>query len=109
MHHHFASRYASHLYRSAFSEVLGSGVVGTPPIFGGKLFYLQLELFCLQLSCLAYSLFTCLDKKAPAVSKEAQIVSNKAPIVSKKAPSVSKKAQNTTVSKEAHRQEASIT
>ena len=27
----FVSRYASHLYRDTFVEVLGSGVVGTPP------------------------------------------------------------------------------
>ena len=29
--HQFESRCASHLYRDAFAEVLGSGVVGTPP------------------------------------------------------------------------------
>ena len=31
IHHQFVSRYASHLYRDTFPEVLGSGVVGTPP------------------------------------------------------------------------------
>ena len=30
-HHQFVSRYASHLYRDTFAEVLGSRVVGTPP------------------------------------------------------------------------------
>ena len=30
--HQIVSRYASHLYRDAFAEVLGSGVVGAPPI-----------------------------------------------------------------------------
>ena len=30
--HQFVSRYASHLYRDTFAKVLGSGVVGTPPI-----------------------------------------------------------------------------
>ena len=33
IHHQFVSRYASHLYRDTFAEVLGSGVVGTPPNF----------------------------------------------------------------------------
>ena len=31
IHHQFVSRYASHLYRDAFSKVLGSGVVGALP------------------------------------------------------------------------------
>ena len=31
MHHQLVSRYASYLYRDAFAQVLGSGVVGTPP------------------------------------------------------------------------------
>ena len=30
--HQFVSRYASHLYRDTFAEVLGSGVVGTLPM-----------------------------------------------------------------------------
>ena len=30
-HHHFVSRYGSHLYLDTFAEVLGSGVVETPP------------------------------------------------------------------------------
>ena len=30
-HHQFVSRYGSYLYRDAFAEVLGSGVVGTLP------------------------------------------------------------------------------
>ena len=58
----------------------------------GKLFYLQLELFCLQLSFFAYSPlrpllthFPTASKKAPIVSKEAKTASKKAPIVSKKA------------------------
>ena len=58
----------------------------------GGLFYLQLELFCLQLSFFAYSslrplldaLSHCKQKKAPIVSKEAKIVSKRAAIVSKK-------------------------
>ena len=29
--HQFVSLYGSHLYRDAFAEVLGSGIVGTPP------------------------------------------------------------------------------
>ena len=67
----------------------------------GKLFYLQLELFCLQLSSFAYSpLRPLLDalshckQKAPTVSKEAKTVSKKAPTASKKPklPTVSKKA-----------------
>ena len=33
IHHQFVSRYASHLYRDTFSEVLGSGVVGNLPHF----------------------------------------------------------------------------
>ena len=32
IHHQFVSQYGSHLYRDAFAEVLGSGVVGTLPI-----------------------------------------------------------------------------
>ena len=32
MHHQFLSRYGSHFYRDTFAEVLGSGVIGTPPI-----------------------------------------------------------------------------
>ena len=31
VYHQFVSRCASHLYRDTFAEVLGSGVVGTPP------------------------------------------------------------------------------
>ena len=31
VHHQFVSRCASHLYRDTFAELLGSGVVGTPP------------------------------------------------------------------------------
>ena len=56
-----------------------------------KLFYLQLELSCLQLSFFVYSpLRPLLDalshrkQKAPTVSKEAKTVSKKAPTVSKK-------------------------
>ena len=51
----------------------------------GKLFYSQLELFCLQLSFFAYSperllldaLFPTVSKKAPIVSKEAKTVEAK--------------------------------
>ena len=32
-HHQFVSRCASHLYRDTFAEVLGSGVIGTPPSY----------------------------------------------------------------------------
>ena len=31
IHHQLVSRSGSHLYRDAFAEALGSGVVGTPP------------------------------------------------------------------------------
>ena len=53
----------------------------------GKLFYLQLELFCLQLSFCAYS------PSRPFLDA-LFIVSEKAPIVSKKAKVVSKKRSN---------------
>ena len=38
----FVSRYASHLYRDAFAEVLGSGFVGTPPKRLGKTIGLEM-------------------------------------------------------------------
>ena len=87
----------------------------TPTLVGedcGKPFYLQSELFCLQLSFFAYSPLRCfLDtlshckQRSLLASKEAPSVSKKAPIVSRKAEIVSKKAQKklklSTVSKKA--------
>ena len=67
---------------------------------GGKLVYLQFELFCSQLSFFAYIPFGCfpiVSKRAPNVSQKARIVRRKARSVSKRAPkqnykqSVSKK------------------
>ena len=56
---------------------------------GGGFFYLQLELFCLQLSFFAYSpLRPLLDALSPIVSKEGKTVSKKAPTVSRKAKMV---------------------
>ena len=34
IHLEFESRYGSHLYRETFAKLLGSGVVGTPPLVG---------------------------------------------------------------------------
>ena len=68
--------------------------------FWGKLFYLQLELLCLQLSFFAWSSsrpfsddFPTASKKAPTVSEKAKNVSKKAKIASKKAPIVSEQAK----------------
>ena len=73
-------------------SVVGAVFVPRQKSLGGKLVYLQLELFCLQLSFFAYSpLRPLLDalshckQKAPTVSREAKTVSKKAPTVSKKA------------------------
>ena len=60
----------------------------------GKLFYFQLELFCLQLSFFTYSpLRPLLDALSHCKQKSSSTVSRKAKIVSKQAPIVSKKAQ----------------
>ena len=80
--------------------------VSTPEATRGKLFYLQLELFCLQFSFFAYgplrplldALSHC-EQKAPTVSKKAKTVSEKAPTVSKKAKIVNCKQRSSTVSR----------
>ena len=70
--------------------------------YWGKLFYLQLELFCLQLSFFAYSpLRPLLDALSHCKQKSTPTVSRKAKTASKKAPTVSKKAKLSTVSKKA--------
>ena len=43
------------------------------PLGIGEVFYLQLELFCLQLSFFAYSLLRCFLDALPTVSKEVQL------------------------------------
>ena len=81
-----------HLYRDTFAEVLGSGVVGTPPtnqsslhkLFGGSFFNLQLELFCLQLSFFAYSPLRCFLDTLSHCQQRSSIVSTKTQIVSKR-------------------------
>ena len=67
-------------------------VASSPHLRRGELFYLWLELFCLQLSFFAYSpLRPLLDalshckQKSPTVSKRAKTVSKKASTVSKDA------------------------
>ena len=68
---------------------------------GGKLFYWQLELFCLQLSFFAYSPLRPFLEALSHCKQKAPTVSNKkAKAVSKIAPTVSKKAKTVTVSKE---------
>ena len=79
---------------------------GVPPTFAwGKLFDLQLELFCLQLSFFAYSPLRPLvdalshSKTAPAVSEKGKAVSKEAPIVSEKAKIVNCKEKSSTASR----------
>ena len=78
-------------------------VLATIYLNGGKLFYLQLELFCLQLSFFAYSplrpLLDALSHCKQKSSKKAKIVSKKAKIVSKKAKIVNCKWKSSTVSR----------
>ena len=67
----------------------------------GKLFYIQLELYCWQLSFFAYSLLSCLLEALSHCKQKISIASEKAPTVSKKLP-------NTIASKKLHcKQEAS--
>ena len=104
------------LYAIVFPKSLSFWDLRTTLFMGGKLFYLQLELFHLQLSFFAYSplrrfldtfshlkLLSIVSKEAPIVSKKAstQIVSKKrlpnhckwkSSAVSRKLPIVSKKS-----------------
>ena len=83
-------------------------VATPPPSQSGKLFYLQLELFCLQLSFFAYSpLRPLLDALCHCKQKSFNC-EQKTKIVSKKAAIVSKELKVSTVSKKLHcKQEAS--
>ena len=67
----------------------------------GKLVYLQLELFCLQVSFFAYSPLRPLLDALSHCKQKAPTVSKKAKAVSKKTPTVSKKLQLSIVSKKA--------
>ena len=80
----------------------------SPKIKGGKLFYLQFELFCLQLSFFAYSSLRPLLDALSHCKQKAPILSKKAKIVSKKAPTVSKELKFSAVSKEAPLQAGSF-
>ena len=73
---------------------------------GGKLFYLQLEPFCLQLSLFAYSLSSCLldallkrEHKKLQCKRKSCKSEQKNPIVSKKAPKHNCKQRSSIVSR----------
>ena len=76
-----------------FSEALGHSMTQNMTSDWGKLFYLQLELFCLQLSFFAYSPFRPLSDALSHCKQKSFNCKQKAKIVSKKAPTVSKKAK----------------